>query len=128
MVISSLSSSFAFFRELSQIMFAFFGIFLTTYVPSLHFLCSKLHVFLTTYPPLSANVICESSLRKYSIFFRCQHKITGWQITGPMQAFPCLQILVGKTLNALMLFDVRQVSVIVNCDTSNFMFECTFYV
>ena len=26
--------------------------FLTTYVPSLHFLCSKLHVFLTTYPPL----------------------------------------------------------------------------
>ena len=25
--------------------------FLTTYTPSLHFLCSKLHVFLTTYPP-----------------------------------------------------------------------------
>ena len=68
--------------------------FLTTYVPSLYFLCSKLQVFLTTYPPLSANVICESSLRKYSIFFRCQHKITGGQITGPMQAFPCLQILV----------------------------------
>ena len=36
--------------------------FLTTYVPSLYFLCSKLQVFLTTYPPLSANVICESSL------------------------------------------------------------------
>ena len=36
--------------------------FLTTYVPSLHFLCSKLHAFLITYPPLSANVICESSL------------------------------------------------------------------
>ena len=34
--------------------------FLTTYVPSLHFLCSKLFIFLTTYPPLSANVICES--------------------------------------------------------------------
>ena len=25
--------------------------FLTTYAPSLHFLCSKLHGFLTTYPP-----------------------------------------------------------------------------
>ena len=37
--------------------------FLTSYVPSLHFLCSKLHVFMTTYEPLSANVICESSLR-----------------------------------------------------------------
>ena len=35
--------------------------FLTTYVSSLHFLCSKLNVFLTTYPPL-ASVICESSL------------------------------------------------------------------
>ena len=33
--------------------------FLTKYVPSLHFLCSKLFIFLTTYPPLSANVICE---------------------------------------------------------------------
>ena len=32
--------------------------FLTTYVPSLHFLCSKLHVFLTTYPPVTANIIC----------------------------------------------------------------------
>ena len=31
--------------------------FLTIYVPSFHFLCSKLHVFLNTYPPLSANVI-----------------------------------------------------------------------
>ena len=50
------------FRELAQITFAIFGHFLTTYVPSLHFLCSKLHDFLTTYPPLSANVICESSL------------------------------------------------------------------
>ena len=50
-------------RELSQITFAFFGIFLTTYVPSLHFLYSKLHVFLNTSPTLSANVICESSLR-----------------------------------------------------------------
>ena len=48
-------------RGLSQITFAFFWNFLTTYTPSLHFLCSKLHVFLTTYPPLSAKVICESS-------------------------------------------------------------------
>ena len=41
--------------------------FLTTYVPGLHFLCSKLQVFLTTYPPLSANIICESSLTGNSL-------------------------------------------------------------
>ena len=28
---------------------------------SLHFLCSKFSIFLTTYPPLNANVICEGS-------------------------------------------------------------------
>ena len=33
-----------------------------TYSPSLHFLCSKFSIFLTTYPPLNANVICEGSL------------------------------------------------------------------
>ena len=44
--------------------FCIFWHFLTTYVPSLHFLCSKLHVYLTTYPTLSANVIYEGSLRK----------------------------------------------------------------
>ena len=31
-----------------------------TYIPCLYFLCRKLHVFLTIYPPLYANVICES--------------------------------------------------------------------
>jgi hypothetical protein len=31
--------------------------------PSLHFLCIKLRAFLTTYPPLIANIICESSLK-----------------------------------------------------------------
>ena len=31
--------------------------------PSLHFLCSKFSIFLTTYPPLNANVICDGSLR-----------------------------------------------------------------
>ena len=37
---------------------------LTTYLPphSLHFLFSKSSIFLTTYPPLNANVICEGSL------------------------------------------------------------------
>ena len=30
--------------------------------PSLHFLCSKFSIFLTTYPPLDANVICGGSL------------------------------------------------------------------
>ena len=30
--------------------------------PSLHFLCSKSSIFLTTYPPLNANIICEGSL------------------------------------------------------------------
>ena len=30
--------------------------------PSLHFLCSKFSIFLTTYPPLNANVICEGCL------------------------------------------------------------------
>ena len=29
---------------------------------SLQFLCSKCSIFLTTYPPLNANVICEGSL------------------------------------------------------------------
>ena len=47
---------------LGKLRLHFLAHFLTTYVPCLHFLCSKLHVFLTTYPPLSANVICESSL------------------------------------------------------------------
>ena len=28
--------------------------------PSLHFVCSS--IFLTTYPPLNANIICEGSL------------------------------------------------------------------
>ena len=32
------------------------------YFPSLHFYCCKLAKFLTTYPPLSANMICKSSL------------------------------------------------------------------
>ena len=31
--------------------------------PSLHFLCSKFKNFLTTNPPLNANVICEGSPR-----------------------------------------------------------------
>ena len=31
--------------------------------PSLHFLCSKFSIFLTTYLPLNANVICEGSLK-----------------------------------------------------------------
>jgi hypothetical protein len=30
---------------------------------SLHFLFSNFSIFLTTYPPLNANVICEGSLR-----------------------------------------------------------------
>ena len=42
--------------------------FLTMYVPSLHFLCSKLLIFLTTYPSLGANVICESSLWVFMSF------------------------------------------------------------
>ena len=49
-------------REPSQIAFAFFGIWPHTYLPSLHFLCSKSSIFLTTYLPLNANVICEGSL------------------------------------------------------------------
>ena len=40
---------------------------MTMYVPSLHILCSKLKKFLTTYPTLSANVICESSLISLAI-------------------------------------------------------------
>ena len=30
---------------------------------NLHILCSKSNIFLTTYPPLNANVICEGSLK-----------------------------------------------------------------
>ena len=59
------------YLRVSQITFAFFGIFwhfLTTYVPCLHFLCIKLPIFLTTYPPLSGNIICESSLRPHQKF------------------------------------------------------------
>ena len=37
------------------------------YVPSLHILYSKLKKFLTTYPTLSANVICESYLISLAI-------------------------------------------------------------
>ena len=39
---------------------------LTTYLRtllSLNFLCSKFSIFLTTYPSLNANLICEGSLR-----------------------------------------------------------------
>ena len=48
-----------------QITFAFFLAFdhIRT-PPSLHFLCSKSSIFLTTYPPLNANVICEGSLNE----------------------------------------------------------------
>ena len=56
-------------REPSQITFAFFCIWPRTYrghlrrtPPSFHFLCSKSSIFLTTYPTLNANVICEGSL------------------------------------------------------------------
>ena len=41
--------------------------FLTTYLPSLHFLFSKFSIFLTTYPLLNANVICEGSLKEKAI-------------------------------------------------------------
>ena len=46
-------------RELSQITFAFFGIFWPRTYLSLHFYCNKCSILLTTYPPLNANVICE---------------------------------------------------------------------
>ena len=36
----------------------------------MHFLCSKCSIFLTTYPPLNANVICEGSLSKIEIFLQ----------------------------------------------------------
>ena len=37
--------------------------------PSLHFLCRKSIIFLTTYPPLNANVICEGSFINSKINF-----------------------------------------------------------
>ena len=49
-------------REHLQSMLAFFGIFWPHTYPCLHFYCSTQLYFLTTYPPLNANVICESSL------------------------------------------------------------------
>ena len=49
-------------REPSQITFDFFAISPCTYSPNLHFLRSKFSIFLTTYPPLNANVICKGSL------------------------------------------------------------------
>ena len=33
----------------------------TVMYSSLHFYCSKVSIFLTTYPPVNANIICESS-------------------------------------------------------------------
>ena len=53
--------------------------FLTTYLPSLYFLCSKLHVFLTTYSPLSANVICESSFMIQNQEMAGIYKIDTWK-------------------------------------------------
>jgi hypothetical protein len=32
-----------------------------------HFLFIKLRIFLTTFPPLSANIICESSLKSQAL-------------------------------------------------------------
>ena len=29
--------------------------------PTLHFYCNKISIFLTTYPPINTNIICESS-------------------------------------------------------------------
>ena len=49
-------------RELSQLTFAFLGIFdhiLTCHC--LHFYCNKFSILLTTYPPLNANVMGEGS-------------------------------------------------------------------
>ena len=54
--------------ELSQITFAFFGIFWPHIYPCFHFYCSKNSIFLTTYPPLNANVICEGSLWVFWLF------------------------------------------------------------
>ena len=46
--------------------------------PSLHFLCSKFSIFLTTYLPLNANVICEGSLRVLMFFgFVIYQKLKG---------------------------------------------------
>ena len=43
--------------------FKFYGAHPNVRTPhSLHFLCSKFSTFLTTYPTLNANVICEGSL------------------------------------------------------------------
>ena len=70
------------------------------HVPSLHFLCSKPHVFLTTYPPLSVNVICESSLHKigkfelqigswffFMIFWKQIFHSLNWDILQPVTWF-----------------------------------------
>ena len=48
--------------ELSQITCAFFGIFWQRTYTCLLVYCSKNYILLTTYPPINANVICESSL------------------------------------------------------------------
>ena len=60
--------------DLSQITFVFCGHFRPHKYPSLHFYCSKSWHFLTTYPPLDANVICESSLGCHHIpALACAH-------------------------------------------------------
>ena len=43
--------------------------------PSLHFLCSNSGIFLTTYPPLNANVICEGSLILYLSLIKFPEKL-----------------------------------------------------
>ena len=56
-------------REPSQITFDFLAFDHVRTPPSLHILCSKFSIFLTTYPPLNANVICEGSLSTFQNTF-----------------------------------------------------------
>ena len=62
-----------------------------------HFLCSKFSLFLTTYPPLNANVTCEGSLigklkrsKLWIDFLANQHKKFG--ITRAGKSIACSKI------------------------------------
>ena len=47
----------------------------------MHYLCSKLQDFLTTYPPLSADVICEAPSSYAVTNLKVSCLMTAWQIS-----------------------------------------------
>ena len=110
-------------REPSQITFAFFGIWPRMYLPVVctFYVCSKFSIFLTTYPPLNVNVICEGSLKVLNVYkkivliFYVKCCII-WKCNWSSKRF----------LNSIIILMNKNCFVLADC-TINEYFSVTFY-